>query len=163
MPLLCMLVSGIASSGLSDESAIADEGQELKTVLGMSLRKVTSLGSNLASVTSQGHEPSKHLLLGLRFFCIFEESGKNEATDLAVCQLRGSTIAIISAHVPGQHMWASADPGPSSSSSKQWKSDSRVKIYNSQSVSARLPMTKSKKEKNYYRERSNIEASVSVH
>ena len=46
------------------------------------------------------------------FFCIFEKSGKNEATDLAVSQLRGSTIAIISAHVPGQHMWASADPGP---------------------------------------------------
>ena len=48
---------------------------------------------------------------GLRFFCIFEKSGKNEATDLAVSQLRGSTIAIISAHVPGPHMWASAGPG----------------------------------------------------
>ena len=87
-------------------------------------------------------------------FCIFEKSGKNEATDLAVSQLRGSTIAIISAHVPGQHMWASAGPGPSSSSPKQWKSDGRVKIYNS--VSARSPLTKSKKN---YRERSNIKSA----
>ena len=43
----------------------------------------------------------------LHFFCIFEKSGKNQATDLTVGQLRGSTIAIISAHVPGPHMWAS--------------------------------------------------------
>ena len=35
--------------------------------------------------------------------------------------------------------------GPSSSSPKQWKSDGRVKIYNS--VSARSPLTKSKKKK----------------
>ena len=42
-------------------------------------------------------------------------------------------------------MWASAGPGPSSSSRKQWKSDDRVKIYNS--VSARLSLTKSKKKK----------------
>ena len=42
------------------------------------------------------------------FSVFFLNSGKNEATDLAVSQLRGSTIAIISAHVPGQHMWASA-------------------------------------------------------
>ena len=82
------------------------------------------------------------------FFCIFEKSGINEATDLAVSQLRGSTIAIISAHVPGQHMWASAGPsgqGPSSSYPKQWKSVGRVKSYDS--VSARSPLTKSKKEK----------------
>ena len=78
-------------------------------------------------------------------FLYFGDSGKNEATDLAVSQLRGSTIAIISAHVPGPHMWASAGPGPSSSSPKQRKSDGRVKIYNS--VSARSPLTKSKKEK----------------
>ena len=44
-------------------------------------------------------------------------------------------------------MWASAGPGPSSSSPKQWKSDGRVKIYNS--VSARSPLTKSKKKKLY--------------
>ena len=69
-----------------------------------------------------------------------EKSGKNEATDLAVSQHRGSTIAIISAHVPGQHMWASAGPGPISSSPKQCKSDGSVKIYNSVSE-----MTKSKK------------------
>ena len=91
---------------------------------GMSLRKVTSLGSNLASVT---------------------DLKRNEATDLAVSQVRGSTMAIIFAHVPGQHMWASEGPGPSSSSRKQCKSDGRVKIYNS--VSARLPLTKSKKKK----------------
>ena len=52
----------------------------------------------------------------LRFYCIFKKSGKTEATDLAVSQLRGTTIAIISAHVPGQHIWASAGPGLSSSS-----------------------------------------------
>ena len=68
--------------------------------------------------SSQGYEPSKSLLLSLHFFCIFEKSGKNEATDLAVSQLQGS---IISAHVPGPHMWASAGHGLSSSSPKQWK------------------------------------------
>ena len=77
---------------------------------------------------SPGHEPQKSLLRGLRYFCIFEKSGINEATDLAVSQLRGSTIAIISAHVPGQHMWASADPGPSSRSPKQWKSDGPIMV-----------------------------------
>ena len=50
------------------------------------------------------------------------------------------TIAVISAHVPGQRMWASAGQRPSSSSPKQG-----VKIYNS--VSARSPLTKSKKKK----------------
>ena len=159
MPLLCMLVSGIASSGLSDESAIADEGQELKTVLGMSLRKVTSLGSNLASVTSQGHEPSKHLLLGLRFFCIFEESGKNEATDLAVCQLRGSTIAIISAHVPGQHMWASADPGPTTKLTQVLQnSASWMVVLRFTTLSARDRHWRNPRKKNY-RERSNIKSA----
>ena len=68
---------------------------------------------------SPGHEPEKSLLRGLRFFCIFEKSGINKATDLAVSQLRGSTIAIISADVPSLHMWASAGPGPTSSSQKQ--------------------------------------------
>ena len=48
--------------------------------------------------------------------------GKNEATDLAVSQLRGSTIiAIISAHVLGPHMWASMGPGQCSSSSNLLK------------------------------------------
>ena len=89
------------------------------------------------------------------FPCIFEKSGKNKANDLAVGQLRGSTIAITSAHVPGPNMWASAGPGPSSSSPKQWKLDGRVKIYNS--VSARSPLTKSKKKK--YSERSNIKST----
>ena len=91
-------------------------------------------------------------MLGLYFFrvCIFEKSGKNEATDLAVSQLLGSTIAIISAHVPGLQMWASASQGPSSSSPKQWKCDGHVQIYNS--VSARS-LRKSKKTKKY-RERS---------
>ena len=87
----------------------------------------------------------KNLLQGLFFFCIFEKSGIKEATDLAVSQLLGPTIAIISAHVPGQHMWASVGPGPSSSSPKLWKTDGRVKIYNS--LSARSPLTKSKKKK----------------
>ena len=77
---------------------------------------------------------------------------------LAGSQLRGSTIAIISAHVPGPHMWASADTGPSSSSPKQWKSDGRYKISNS--FSARSPMTKSKKKN--YRKRNNISACVSA-
>ena len=69
-------------------------------------------------------------------------SGKNEATDLAVSQLQGSTVPIISAHVPGQHMWACARcaiHGPSSRS----QSDGRVKIYNL--VSARSPLMKSRK------------------
>ena len=44
-------------------------------------------------------------------------------------------------------MWASVGPGPSSSYPKQWKSDSSVKIY--KSVSARSPLTKSKK-KNFF-------------
>ena len=79
---------------------------------------------------------------------------ENEATDLEVSQLLGSTIAIISAHhdVPSPHTWASAGQGPSSRSLKPCKSDGRVKIYNS--VSATSPLTKSKKKK--YRERSNI-------
>ena len=51
----------------------------------------------------------------------------------------------MSAHVPGQHIWASAGPGPSSSSPKQWKSDGSIKIFNS--VSARSPLTISKPEK----------------
>ena len=65
-----------------------------------------------------------------------------------VSQPRGSTIARISAIVPGQHMSASAGPWPgqSSSSPKDWKSDGHVKIYNS--VSARSPLTKSKEKKN---------------
>ena len=80
------------------------------------------------------------------FFSVFSRNQeKKEATDLAVSQLRGSAIAVISAHVPSQHMWASAGPGLSSSSPKQWKSDGRVKIYNS--VSERVPLTKSKKKK----------------
>ena len=91
---------------------------------------------------SEGREPYKSLLLGIPFFCIFEESEINEATDLVVSQLRGPTIAIISAHVPGQHIWARAGPGQSSNSPKEWKSDGRVKIYNF--VSARSPLTKSK-------------------
>ena len=49
------------------------------------------------------------------FFCFFEKSGIKEATDLAVKQLQGSTIAMISAHVPVQHGWPSAGPGPISS------------------------------------------------
>ena len=65
---------------------------------------------------------------------IFEKSGKNQATDLAVSKLRGSTIAIISAHVQGQHMWASAGPGLISKFSKTVESDGSIKIYNSVST-----------------------------
>ena len=95
----------------------------------------------------------KSLWQGLRLFCIFEKSGKNKAIDLAVSQIRGSTSAIISAHVPGQHMWASVGPGPMARAgvqvltSKQWKSDGRVKIYNS--VSTRLPLTKVQRAQQY--------------
>ena len=92
--------------------------------MGMSLRKV-SYKAFIFSVFSRNQE-------------------KNEATDLAVSQLRGFTIAITPAHVPGQHMiWASAGQGPSSSSPKQCKLDGRVKISNS--VSARSPLTNPKK------------------
>ena len=107
---------------------------------GFESRKYFKLQQN-----SPGHEPLKSLLRGVRFSCIFEKSGRNEATDLAVSQLRGSTIAIISAHVPGPQMWASAGPRPSSSSPKQCKSDGRVEIYNS--VSARSQLMKSKRKK----------------
>ena len=108
---------------------------------------VNVLGSVLKKrrVYAVQHEPKKSPFRGLRFFCFFEKSAIQRATDLAVSQLRGSAIAIISAYVPGQHMWASACPGPSSTSPKQCKSDGHVKIYNS--VSARSPLTKSKKEK----------------
>ena len=77
------------------------------------------------------------------FFCFFKKSGKNKATDLAVSQLQGSTIAIISAPVLGPQMWAGPGPSSSSESPKQWKSDGSVKIYNS--VNARLLLMKSKK------------------
>ena len=98
--------------------------------------------------TQSGAWAVESLLLGLHFFCIFENSWINKATYPAVSQLRRSTIATISVHVPDQQMWASAGPGPSSSSPKtveDWKSDGRNRIYNS--VSARLPLAKFKKEK----------------
>ena len=79
------------------------------------LRRCTNFRKS-ETVASLGHEPWKSLWLGLRFFCICKKSGKNEATDLVVSQLWGSIIAIISGHVPGQHMWPSAGPGQSSSS-----------------------------------------------
>ena len=88
---------------------------------------------------SLGPEPLKSLLLCLCFFCILEKSGKKQATDLAVNKLLGSAIAEISAYVLGQHMWASAGQGPSSTSPKQWKSNRCFKIYNS--VSERWPLT----------------------
>ena len=72
-------------------------------VLGMSLRKVS---------------------YKTFFFSVFSRNQEK-------MQFQGSTIAIISAHVPGQHMWARAGPGTSSSSPNYWKSDGRVKTYNS--------------------------------
>ena len=70
---------------------------------------------------------------------------------------RGSTltIAIISAHMPGLHIWASAGPGPSSSSPKQWESDGCVKIYNS--CQREISTDEIQEEKNY-REHSNIKS-----
>ena len=71
---------------------------------------------------------------------------------------RGSTltIAIISAHMPGLHIWASAGPGPSSSSPKQWESDGCVKIYNS--CQREISTDEIQEEKNY-REHSNIKSA----
>ena len=91
-------------------------------------------------------------LQGLRFFGIFEKSGKNEATDLAVSQLRlrGSTRYDLCPCARPAHV-GECGTGPSSSSPKQWKSFGCVKIYNS--VSARSPLTKSKKN---YRERKKL-------
>ena len=74
---------------------------------------------------------------------------------MVVSQLLGSTIAIISAHVPSPHILASAGKGPSPSSPKQWKSDGHVNIYNF--VSARSPLMKSKKKN--YREGRNINSA----
>ena len=62
---------------------------------------------------------------------------------MLIKQLINLELAIISAHVPCQHMWVRVGPGLSSSSPKQWKSESLglrlrdgcVKIYNC--VSAR--------------------------
>ena len=54
-----------------------------------------------SSQGARGMSLRKSLIWGLRVFCIFEKSGINKATCLAVTQLRGTTIAIISAHVPG--------------------------------------------------------------
>ena len=84
---------------------------------------------------SEGREPYKSLLLGIPFFCIFEESEINEATDLVVSQLRGPTIAIISAHMPGQHMWARAGPGQSSKILQ--KSGSQMVVLRFTTLSAR--------------------------
>ena len=98
------------------------------TALGMSLRKVS-------------HK-------ALRFFCIFEKSGKNKSTDLAVSKLWGSIIAIISAHVPGQHMWASAGQGRKNSAS--WMVLLRFTTLSARDHHWRNPR------KTNYREHSNI-------
>ena len=96
--------------------------------------------------SSLGREPFKKSLTRPLFCRYFRDIRKKRShwpgAGLAVSHLRvrGSTITIISAYVPGQHMWAS---GQSSSSPKQRKSDGCVNIYNS--VSARSPLTKSKK------------------
>ena len=54
-------------------------------------------------------------------------------------------------------MWASAGPGPSSSSPKQCKSDGHVKAWVYNSVSARSPLMKSKGKN--YRECSSIKSA----
>ena len=79
------------------------------------------------------------------FFLYFREIRKNEATDLAVSQPLGSTIATISAQVPGPHIWAKCRPWPKFKFPKTVEVGWCVKVYNS--VCARSPLTKSKKEK----------------
>ena len=56
------------------------------------LRRCTNFRKS-ETVASLGREPWKSLWLGLRFFCICKNSGKNEATGLVVSQLWGSIIA----------------------------------------------------------------------
>ena len=115
---------------------------------------------------SPGHEPEKSLLRGLRFFCVFEKSGINEATDLAVSQLRGSTIAIISAHLPGQHMWASTSPGPSlGRPGTEFKFSKTVQVgWSCQDLQLcqREIASDEIQEKRNYRECSNIKERASV-
>ena len=61
---------------------------------------------NLYPRASVGLEPQKRLLLGQSFFCIFDDSGNNEAWRKAQRLYK----AIITAHALGQHMQKS--PGP---------------------------------------------------
>ena len=105
--LVLLLDSIWACIGLLLPSILDCIGVVLVNVLGSVLKK--------RRVYAVQHEPKKSPFRGLRFFCFFEKSAIQRATDLAVSQLRGSAIAIISVPVPGQHMWASAGPGPRSS------------------------------------------------
>ena len=79
-------------------------------------------------------------------------------TDLAVSQLQSSTIAVISAHMPGLHLWASAGLGPSSSSPKQWKTGSQMVMLRFTTLSARDCHWRNPRKKNY-RECSNIKSA----
>ena len=123
--------------------------------------KITWRKTSAAAGQQQGREPLKSLWQGLDFFCIFEKSEKNQAADLVVSQLLGSTITANSSYVPGQHIRANGGQGPRSSSPKQWKLDGHLKIY--RSVSTRLPLTKSKKkqivEGNYRKHKERKELS----
>ena len=59
-------------------------------------------------------------------FVLLTIQGKMTAKSFQAKFLRGYTIASITAHVPGQHMWPSPGPWPESKCSaapKQWKSD----------------------------------------
>ena len=102
---------------------------------------------------SPGHEPLKSLLQGLCFFCISRNQGKkNTATDLAVSQFLGSTIDIISAQVPGQHMW----PGP------YFKFSKTVEVgwlHQDLQFCQREVATDKIQEKKNYREHSNIKSA----
>ena len=89
-----------------------------------------------ASACQSGAWALKKSLMRPSFFLYFREIRKKQShSPGGQSPPNSSTIAIISAHAPGLHMWASAGPGPSSSSPKQWKSVGRVKLYNA--VSAR--------------------------
>ena len=105
---------------------------------------------SICSVNHAGAWALKMSLMSPSFFLYFQDIRKkwlSEATDLAVSQLLGSTMVVIPAHVPGLHMWASAGPRTSSSSPKQWKSDSHLKIYNFVRKRSQWLLIKSKKKK----------------
>ena len=92
------------------------------------------------------------------FFCIFEKSGKIEPNDLAVSQLRGSKIAVISAHVPGQHMWASLGVLARALVQVLQNSGSRMVVLRFTTLSARDRHWRNPREF-FFRECSNIKSA----
>ena len=104
----------------------------------------------------QGQSLRKSLIWGLRVFCIFEKSGINKATCLAVTQLRGTTIAIISAHVPGLQ-WPSTCGRVLARARVQvsQNSGSRTVVFRFTTLSARECHWRNPRKKNY-RDSNNI-------